>query len=146
MSLKTWKAEFYPKKPSKSMSTREAIEHSIQKWIGLRRGNLKKHGVVRGWPGTSIGAVGTISGMNIDTESCALCKKFFQSPWAFVAGGIVEVKQGCPKCPLTLVLGHTCDYTSEAPYGKWVSGGSNPEPMIRALKKALKKHDAGEIK
>jgi len=45
MTIKTWKEEFYKVKPSKRMSKVEAIQHSLLKWQGLTKSNLKKHGV-----------------------------------------------------------------------------------------------------
>lgn len=54
MSIKTWKEEFYPVKPRKSMTTKEAIEHSLRKWEGLRKSNLKKHGLEQVFWGDAI--------------------------------------------------------------------------------------------
>ena len=42
MSLETWKAEFYPIEASK-VSKKDAIDHSLQKWLGLLPENLAKH-------------------------------------------------------------------------------------------------------
>lgn len=43
MSLKTWKKEFYI--PVSKVSKKNALQHSLTKWIGLRKENLEKHGV-----------------------------------------------------------------------------------------------------
>lgn len=135
MSLKTWKAEFYPVAPKKSMTTKEAIEHSLAKWIGLRKKNLKKHEVGI-FSNNMLANLSHETGfLEIDASSCALCKKFYAPDSVFV-----DDEVGCPNCPLRNVLGEVCDADpSESPYCVFIENG-NPEPMIKALKKALKEH------
>lgn len=43
MSLITWKAKFYPEPANARMSKRDALLHSLRKWEGLTKENLKKH-------------------------------------------------------------------------------------------------------
>lgn len=45
MSLKTWKKEFYPTKPSHKWTWLECIEHSLRKWRGATEENCQKHNV-----------------------------------------------------------------------------------------------------
>ena len=48
MSLKTWKKEFYPKEAIDAIKTElMATKHSLRKWRGLTKANLKKHGLVQ---------------------------------------------------------------------------------------------------
>lgn len=131
MTLKTWKEEFYPVRPTKKMSKREAIEHSLQKWIGLRKANLKKHSVWIGFLGALFEDEVVYSSLKIDSSSCALCKKYY------IDRDETNDGVGCPECPLQNVLGTTCDGSSTSPYGKWTKS-HDPEPMIRSLKRALK--------
>lgn len=136
MSLQTWKAKFYPTKPTKKMTKREAIEHSIRKWEGIRKSNLKKHGLEQ-----EIFEIVEREGsyrFSIDVESCALCKKYYSSAYEIVDDVVVyDFERKCSECPLRQVLGHPCDFSSDAEYGTWMWTG-NPVPMIKALKQALK--------
>ena len=46
MSLKTWKKEFYPISASRVRKDAiAAIEHSLRKWRGLTKDQMKRHGV-----------------------------------------------------------------------------------------------------
>jgi len=130
MSLQTWQEEFYKKHPSKRMTTKQAIEHSIQKWIGLRKTNLKAHQIYR--EDAKLVDDNSESWFFVDTTTCALCQKFF-----YLRDWVNENDEvNCPKCPLRGVLGNECDYNYKSPYRIWRTSG-NPEPMIRALKTAL---------
>ncbi len=125
MSLATWKKEFYPV-PADKVNKNKAVDHSLRKWKGLTRTNLRKHGVKQNTEdGRSIFAKDGVFG--ITTESCALCKHYFESDGK------------CPKCPLSIVRGGiSCDAASlrgintSDPYGKFRKG--NPQPMISWLK------------
>ena len=137
MSLKTWKAEFYPKPPRKRMTKREAIEHSLRKWKGLRGKALQRHKVA-----ISVDAVIDARDLDlvvreqdcleIDMDSCALCAKYFnEEGYSFLS----EEDSSCDKCPLAKLLGTSCDNRG-GPYRTWRDTG-DPEPMIRALKALL---------
>lgn len=119
MTLKTWKKEFYPKAPTKKMTTREAIEHSIKKWEGLRPENLEKHGMRI----SSHRIEDELDDLDINADSCALCKKFY-------------FDFECVECPLYQQLGKRCDANSRSPYQIW-RDKDNPVPMIKALKRTL---------
>lgn len=131
MSLQTWKEEFYPEKPRKSMTEKQAIEHSIRKWEGLRKTNLKKHKILL------YHSVHFIEdendGMYIESESCALCKKYLHLD--------KYEANPCEECPLYKSLGKPCDQfkllgEQTSPYIIWEKTG-DPRPMIKALKKLL---------
>lgn len=128
MSLHTWKKEFYPTRANARMSVRKAIQHSIRKWEGLKKTNLRKHQMVVSTAYTRrIEDMLTGSIFSIDSESCALCQKF------------IEIEHTCTHCPLYRQLGHRCDELN-GPYTVWPRKG--PYRMIRALKKTLERWDA----
>lgn len=133
MSFATWKKEFYPRDADEPMKVKTAIKHSIKKWEGLSKANLKKHGLEM--TERSIYEQG-IWCMTIDSTTCALCHLF------------VEKDGHCHNCPLYKSLGqHQCDgYTDKGtgPYNAILN--SNPRPMQKALKKTLKQYEAGELK
>ncbi len=127
MSLQTWKDEFYPVKPSKKMSKKVAIEHSLRKWNGLLPKNLKKHGLEKA--GRFIQEKqDSVADMMIDAESCALCVKYLDTD-------CLESENECVRCPLFNSLGEQCDGDG-SPYFMWLRK-DEPKPMIKALKKLL---------
>lgn len=125
MSLKTWKAEFYPR-PAESVKTkRAAVLHSIRKWEGLLPENLKRHGVEVDM-GDLIDEYGKL--FQMDESSCALCQLYLNDT--------------CVSCPLSQARGSVpCDSEKRsentAPYKTWFSS-DDPKPMLRWLRKALK--------
>lgn len=129
MSLETWKAEFYPV-PADKVKKRDAVAHSLRKWIGMREENLKKHGCyahyssVRSDDGSFV-----VSG-----SSCSLCVLYFHS----------GKEKPCRECPLAKSRGGVpCD-EDDSPWSQWssFSKGGNPEPMIAALEKTLAEEKA----
>ena len=122
MSIQTWLDEFMPKKPTKRMTKRQAVEHSLRKWEGLTKKNLKKHGVSVGWKKIRDDEWNEFG---INDESCALCIKYRKN-------------ENCGKCPLAQTLGgKSCD-DFDMPYAVWALGDCvNPLPMIKALRKTL---------
>lgn len=134
MSLKTWKAEFYP--VSASTAARKgkvaAIEHSIQKWKGLTKANMKKHKVKHDSYGVfdmkDEDAFMADEHLAFTDDTCALCKKYYHSSLGIT----------CGSCPLFQVVGVSCGDGYGDPFSAFVDDG-NPQPMIRALTKALKR-------
>jgi len=138
MSLETWKKEFYPKN-AKSMgkaTSKAATDHSIQKWIGLRKKNLVKHGLVTTtlWGWRCVGEIADPLGYDsstfgVDSGTCALCVRFTH-------------KEECERCPLAKCRGGvSCDLSMprevRSPYNAWRQG-ADPEPMIRWLRRTKK--------
>ena len=148
MSIESWKAEFYStdarmyggldKSPG---TTVFAILHSLQKWRGLTKENLRKHdlsrvngrlfdGVSRDWD----------KGFLINDRSCALCHMFyvnddFDHP---------RPPARCGSCPLRIEQGIPCDVdndlgsiTSVSPF-RWFILTGDPQPMINLLERALR--------
>lgn len=144
MSLRTWKKEFYPVtvkawtglnttpkgkwKGTKSSRDKKALEHGLQKWRGLSRQALARHGVWRASCSNEI-SDGEETLM-INADSCALCKLHIDS------------EQGCLRCPLFQVLRARCDHFGQ-PYGAWC-GREDSAPMVTALEWALKQVEAKE--
>lgn len=142
MSIETWKEEFMPVPASAEMSTLEAIEHSIRKWVGLREENLRRHGLFQDT--YLIGEQGPIRHgyIYINNSSCALCVKFLSARYS------TRVSP-CVRCPLYAALGQVgCSssyYTrwqlygvQWSPYDIFLKHG-DPEPMITSL--LLAKYD-----
>lgn len=136
MSLATWKKEFYPKSANSRMSKRDAILHSIRKWEGLRKENLRKHGLKFEIVSKSI-VDKNGSEMEIDVSSCALCVKYYYSN---------KNLDRCVECPLQKTLGRPCDQDDASVYNRFLrSVRRTPEPMIKALNLTLKNLDEGKI-
>lgn len=126
MSLKTWKAEFYPI-DAKDVPAEQAIAHSLRKWEGLTAENLEKHALTRN---ESINAIsdGTLS-LRIDAECCALCSHHFDE----------DNEEGfCPTCPLSEYNEQRCDWDNRDGINLYFLGLQNPLIMITALKETLK--------
>jgi len=122
MSLQTWKNEFYPI-PADKCRKKDAVVHSLRKWIGFRQENLARHGI----------ATDDIEYAHLDGgKSCALC--FFYR----------NTKEECGNCPLFVARGgwECFLYSSRydigliSCYASYTRHG-NPEPMIAFLEKAL---------
>jgi hypothetical protein len=132
MSKKSWKEEFYPVAISKVKSEIDSIKHSLQKWIGLRKKNLKKHGIEEG---SNNYAYAYWYPIWIDMTTCALCRNFCCEEEYFNSK---NNKGGCSACPLFKHLKERCDCKKSSPYMIWEKR-NDPEPMIKALKACLKK-------
>ena len=127
MSLETWKAEFYPIEAC-DVPKEAAIAHSLQKWIGLRKENVERHGGMH-----TRHRLDFYSGrFYADSGACALCLLYMEDP-----------QSQCRNCPLVAVLGEPCDERLGSPYQVWYDT-SNPELMIAALQKALAAQEGNE--
>jgi len=113
MSDKSWIKEYYSV-PAALVAEDAALEHSLQKWIGLTQENLAKHGIKN-------------PPIAVDSETCALCHHY--------------ITDDCFKCPLAQSRNGTpCDSATDdeevSPYRAYRREGG-PEEMIRALYKAI---------
>ena len=85
MSMKTWKEEFYPIKADKCKK-KDALKHSLQKWIGLRKSNMIKHELnYYISKKTELAQYCILCDENdscfcVDDSSCALCFSMLASP------------------------------------------------------------------
>lgn len=129
MTIKTWKAEFYPIDASKC-SAENALAHSLQKWRGLLPENREKHGLSTG--GTFIRELTgrkAYLGYFMGSDTCALCSVFYEKRQTF----------GCSTCPLAKSRdGVPCDKWSRKHDGEdadslWYRSLHDPECMVVAL-------------
>jgi hypothetical protein len=111
MSLESWKAEYYPV-PADQCPPEQAVEHSLRKWIGLRRENLERHGMRA--MSEDITDAQTSEWFRIGASTCSLCETH-------------TICRGCP-----LLAGQCVDGMNA-----WWDD-HDPEPMIAALEAALK--------
>lgn len=133
MSLALWKKEFY-KTPAEKVSKRFAVKHSLRKWVGLKKDNLKKHGVMIADSDRVINAsdldklacCGNVDSVEIDESTCSLCIHF---------ADMDNEKDVCEKCPL-YKIGKSC-WENNSPFERFLGTG-NVSPMIRAIEKAIK--------
>lgn len=116
MSLKSWKKEFYPI-TAKRCSKKNALAHSLLKWRGLQKSNLKRHSI------NLINCYLVYDGNNfeIGKNSCVLCGFYY---------GVKE----CPKCPLEKIDDSVCSQSGA--WGDWLE--EDPKPMIALIRKAMK--------
>jgi len=130
VSLKTWKEEFYPI-PAYECKEEDALEQSLNKWIGLRKKNIDKHELVIDSSGDLQGKGGEFV---IDDESCSLCK--------FYLHRFDNEKEDCVRCPLYKSNNNvSCGEGYDSPHSTYCySLDHDPEPMIRLIKKAIKQY------
>ena len=132
MSLASWKKEFYPIPASKT-SKRSAVAHSLRKWTGLTKANLKKHGL-EACEATICEKNDEYEEMQIESDSCALCHHYL--------GDIsFNALDYCANCPLYKVRGNvSCDQRKvaeyAAPYVAFLDTG-DARPMLKWLKKCV---------
>jgi len=126
MSLKTWKQEFYrvSAQSTAHQSWKRCLRHSILKWTGLLKTNLKRHGLTV--EGIKI-KDSSENALEIDSASCSLCLKARQ-----------ESIFMCTVCPLAEYLGGRCDAVDTSPYSIWEDTG-DARPMLATLKRTLAK-------
>lgn len=130
MSFSSWKREFYPKKSDTVKSEKEAIKHSLRKWQGLTKQNLKKHKITlsAGIPSLYPPYIETkTDSFFIDYTSCSLCY------WSFD-----HLTKDCDECPLGKIIGDSCG-GKKGPYA-YFTKTNDPTLMINALKKCLKEN------
>ena len=118
MSLATWKKEFYPTSASRC-SKKNALVHTIRKWTGLLKKNLRKHKCKI--YGICLCSSNDEVGLIIGNTSCALCEHYIENN-----------NDICYKCPL-----QRCAVEEIDPFTIWEDIG-DARPMLAALRKAQK--------
>lgn len=136
MSIKTWIKEFYPIRAEQTHRD-EAIDHSLQKWLGLLPENLEKHGVEL--------FEGTVyekddydqDSVDIDGSSCSLCHHYLDHDW-----DEDECESACTECPLYQARGARCDDENEEEWTQDIAApwhaftrDEDPKPMVMWLTK-----------
>lgn len=130
MSLKTWKAVFYPESATKPRTWIDATKHSIQKWKGLSKTNIKRH-KLKSAGGELYEAdddtLGGVPSMVISDENCALCRRAQAKSSSYM----------CHVCPIFEMRGKSCCDGRDNEYYSWIVSG-NHKPMLKLLKQTLK--------
>jgi hypothetical protein len=133
MSLKTWKAEFYPRLAHDCKTGLEAVHHSLQKWKGLKRSALAKHGVRREEDGYLVDNNTDYEGaLSLDDDTCALCHVFYD------ADSFRD--EHCDKCPLKIETGRRCA-DDDSIYQRYITTGRGAKQMVAVLKKIRDTYD-----
>lgn len=141
MTLASWKKEFY-RVEADAVPEEKALAHSIRKWTGLLKKNLKKHGLIRFHKSALVDRRGEY--FWADADSCALCAHYIFGP------------PRCGECPLVKSRsGIDCTKTGHdegvSPYRAFYEHG-DARPMLRVLKRAQnanprrlrqRRHEAG---
>ena len=126
MSIESWKKEFYPvdAKTVAEINNLAMFQHTLLKYKGARKENLKKHRVkiinarifserrsAYGYP------------FKFTDSTCSLCFAYHYIGY-------------CTSCPIHKA-GQDCNTVDDVPYQKFLDG--DPEPMIELMKKLIKK-------
>lgn len=106
MDKKQWKARYYPVSAEKVPKSK-ALEHSIQKWIGLLM-------------------YGNVAKLHIDSSTCALCRHYIRNQ---CTGCPLYESRGRVRCDW-----RTASEVG-SPYTEW-DGRGDAGPMVLALLKA----------
>lgn len=145
MSLESWKAEFYPI-PASETTEEQAVDHSLQKWLGLLPENLAKHDChIEDSSVVEIGHTPCLGNhVFIDSSSCSLCHHFCDMS----ACNSGDDESPCIECPLYKARGDVAcdDETSEewnnsqkSPWHAFTltfdDYSYDPKPMIHWLKR-----------
>lgn len=121
MSLESWKAEFYPTKANSIEAMADPIGHSLRKWEGALKKNLRKHCV--SFADHYVYKEGEGIPFAFTGWNCALCERFYDED---------ELNtESCEECPIVELTGDDClDAFSQS--------ADIPMPMIRLLRKVKK--------
>jgi hypothetical protein len=123
MSYNSWTNEFYQISAAKIAETgtdQELVQNCLTKWTGLLPENLEKHNVYLS-DGDVVGNASEPGALSINSESCALCKRFLYTTH-------------CTGCPIYLTQCRDCI----PEYCKF-EDHNNPRPMIRLLTRVLER-------
>lgn len=129
MSVDSWKKEFY-KKPANKTKKSEAAEHSLAKWRGFKKKNLRKHNVEMDARAAIIRDDYTDFAAT-SADSCALCHHYFDAS---------AEANTCRDCPLYAILGRNCN----AEYIAFLYGDGG-RSMRRLLKLAVEREKIAKL-
>lgn len=120
MTIKSWRREFQPTEADSKTALKSPAEHSLRRWEGFTKANLKKHGVVYTLP--------------LSETGCSLCFAY--------QNDLLDDPENCLLCPLSIVRGNVpCSSARHEervnPYSLFIKTG-NPRPMLKWLRKAVK--------
>jgi len=130
MSIESWKQEYYTD-PSLCTNDRERAEHTKLKYIGARKENLKRHGLVKKYAGLYL-KDHKLHGFSFSGSTCSFCQTYAN-------------KSGCNSCPL-YKEDQWCEINADGEdrhelvaYDHFMKG--DPEPMITLMDTILSKCD-----
>jgi len=130
MSIESWKQEYYTE-PCLCTNDRERAEHTKLKYIGARKGNLERHGLVKKYAGLYL-KDHKLHGFPFSGSTCSFCQTYAN-------------KSGCNSCPLYRE-DQWCEINADGEdlhelvaYDHFVKG--DPEPMIALMDTILSKCD-----
>jgi hypothetical protein len=126
MTLESWKNEYWPQGVGSDTATeKELLDLELQMWVGFRKENRKKHGLVREDDTDTLWDKETNQLFYLEGETSPLCSHYF----AYEKHGIAQ----CVLCPLYEMEdgGVSCFDTAE--FDAFVKD-DDPEPMIELLK------------
>lgn len=123
MSLKEWKEKYYPITAEEIANTKgvgpiKLIQHSLQKWKGLRLQEMGKYDLLA--TEKFIHCHGTLKNLSISNISCSLCQKY------------LSIIPPCNKCPIYKTNKRECFVE----FDLWIKE-RDPEPMIKLLEQTL---------
>jgi len=132
MSLESWKQLYYPitAEEAAKLSSREIIQHSLTKWIGLRKTNLDRHGVWKSVVCLLTDGSDTPK-LSITGSTCSLCARYYDPS--------ADEPASCASCTLAQLGKSGTDCFKE--YIHW-RDTADPEPMIALLERALQTAEA----
>ncbi len=142
MSFKSWCEEHYPVSARDIASSyqngevpmTDVIQHSIDKWKGLRKINIQKHEVV-----ARLNYLGAASIYEAVDSSPATNSLVYAGGTCSLCAAVISM---CNSCPITITSGATCMdvYNLVDP-----NIPSTVEAMITLLEETLKKTEAGIV-
>jgi hypothetical protein len=110
MSVESWKAEFFPS-GAYEVTESESVAHSLKKWRGFTKENLKKHGVT----------IKELDKFDLFTmETCALCQSY-------------ALCQNCPIGKKNQTCGTRIGHGEKSDPYSIFRATQNPLPMIKLL-------------
>ena len=118
-----WRCEFMPT-PAQECAKHDAIDHSLRKYIGLRKANLSKYELFL-YSGQIYDRATGRCVMRISSENCALCMHY-------------RCGKAADACPLKY-----CTFNQE--HWRAFLQDNTPEPMIEALHKIKQRQRSREL-
>lgn len=136
MSLQSWLNEYYSLEPFSERATcsdETAIQHSLKKWKGTLKPNLKKHSVqYRNY--AIFDEAGNV--FNFYSNTCSLCYRYDRNTTNRDDCFSESLKQ---VCPIVRFRGYACDELPDRNYGNkfnhttWDEVENNPFEMVKLL-------------
>lgn len=136
--MKTWLEIYYPECADETKKI-DAIRHSLRKWIGLKKENLRRFNVslsevdysAHVFKPKDADPESRMILLEIDSESCALCFWYYKERFSIING-----EHPCSACPLFDPINEKSCSDLHSPYYVFAET-RDPSDMIKALRKIL---------